>query len=286
VKRVLEWDGHEPLDLSVYDAAILAFPDVDVAKALKEAGVPLRLGTGRRWPFRRYINLRHGVSRKYSGQHEAWHGLDLAHVLQPVPGWIEPGAVPSTSPSDWAKWTGLQAEPWGEVQKRVEGAASWLIPGRSHVILHPGSNNSATNWSIHQYAELMRSLINDGHRVIWTGTAQEAAAWPELSSWCQEVDAVNATGALKLEELMSLIQEVDGLVASSTGPLHLASALGRACVGLYGTDAPTWPERWHPMGYRAAWIATSDRTQSGHLAIEVIEVSSALAQLGVGTPAQ
>lgn len=286
VKRVLEWDGHEPLDLSVYDAAILAFPDVDVAKALKEAGVPLRLGTGRRWPFRRYINLRHGVSRKYSGQHEAWHGLDLAHVLQPVPGWIEPGAVPSTSPSDWAKWTGLQAEPWGEVQKRVEGAASWLIPGRSHVILHPGSNNSATNWSIHQYAELMRSLINDGHRVIWTGTAQEAAAWPELPSWCQEVDAVNATGALKLEELMSLIQEVDGLVASSTGPLHLASALGRACVGLYGTDAPTWPERWHPMGYRAAWIATSDRTQSGHLAIEVTEVSSALAELGVRTPAQ
>ena len=286
VVQVLEWDGDEPLDLSVYDAAILAFPDVEVAKALKHAGVPLRLGTARRWPFARYINLRHGVSRKHSGQHEAWHGLDLAHVLQPVPGWVEPGAMPSQSPEEWAEWAGLEAESWSHVQTRVQGAATWLAPGRSHVILHPGSNNSATNWSIDQYVKLMRTLMREGHRVIWTGTAKEAEAWPELALWCEEVDAVNATGALTLEELMSLIQEVDGLVASSTGPLHLASALGTACVGLYGTAAPTWPERWHPMGSRAKWIATSNRTDEGCLDIEVADVAAALLDLGVGAESQ
>ncbi|MGB0249851.1 MAG: hypothetical protein ACPF91_07415, partial [Flavobacteriales bacterium] len=45
VDGVVVWDGSDAVDWSVYDAAILAFPDATVARHLQQAGVPIRVGT-------------------------------------------------------------------------------------------------------------------------------------------------------------------------------------------------------------------------------------------------
>ncbi|MFC7667381.1 glycosyltransferase family 9 protein [Hymenobacter humi] len=46
----------------------------------------------------------------------------------------------------------------------------------------------------------------------------------------------------------------DGLVAGSTGPLHLAAALGRHALGLYPPIRPMHPGRWAPLGPRAGFM--------------------------------
>ena len=87
------WDGADAVDWSVYDAAILAFPDAAVARQLQQSGVPIRVGTRRRWPFARFVNVHNRASRKASGRHEAWHGMDLVLSMHPVPGGIDQASV-------------------------------------------------------------------------------------------------------------------------------------------------------------------------------------------------
>jgi ADP-heptose:LPS heptosyltransferase len=43
-------------------------------------------------------------------------------------------------------------------------------------------------------------------------------------------------------------------VAGSTGPLHLAAALGRHALGLYPPIKPMHPGRWAPVGLHAGFM--------------------------------
>ena len=275
--QVLVWDERQRPDFSNYDAAILAYPDAGVARALKSAGVPIRIGTGRRWPFARFVNFRNRTSRKNSGHHETWHGFELAsglHVGMRLP----------ENPAEWGNWGHLQANAWERVSETIAGASAWITPGRRHIILHAGSNNSATNWSMANYEAFMHRALLEGCRVLWTGTEADATTWSNRAAWNQHPDVIDTIGKLALTELMSLIQVCDGLVASSTGPLHLASGLGRPCVGLYGKAAPIWPERWHPIGPKATWLATNQLDENGSLAIGVDAVWQALTGVWEGSP--
>jgi heptosyltransferase-3 len=59
---------------------------------------------------------------------------------------------------------------------------------------------------------------------------------------------------LALPEFIAFIAAADGLVAGSTGPLHLAAALGRHALGLYPPIRPMHPGRWGPLGPHAEYL--------------------------------
>lgn len=87
-----------------------------------------------------------------------------------------------------------------------------------------------------------------------TGTAAEGE---ELAAWLAHHAAFLAadlTGQLSLPQLLAFVAATDGLVAGSTGPLHLAAALGRHALGLYPPIRPMHPGRWAPLGPRAEFI--------------------------------
>jgi ADP-heptose:LPS heptosyltransferase len=56
---------------------------------------------------------------------------------------------------------------------------------------------------------------------------------------------------MNLDELISFIASADGLIANSTGPLHLAAALGKDALGIYPPMRPIHPGRWAPVGPKA-----------------------------------
>jgi ADP-heptose:LPS heptosyltransferase len=56
---------------------------------------------------------------------------------------------------------------------------------------------------------------------------------------------------MSLENFIKFIGLADGLVAASTGPLHIASALGKHAIGLYAPMRPIHPGRWSPIGINA-----------------------------------
>ena len=73
-----------------------------------------------------------------------------------------------------------------------------------------------------------------------------------IRSWGSDVTDI--TGMMPLAQFIAFINKADGLVAASTGPLHIAAALGKVAVGLYAPMRPIHPGRWAPLGPRAGYL--------------------------------
>ncbi len=115
---------------------------------------------------------------------------------------------------------------------------------RPVALLNPGAGWGAKRWPVARFAAVARGLIAKGFRVLVNaGPGEEPMA---------DVIVKEATGAAiplatSVEQLIALTRRVALCVAGDTGPLHLACALGRPVVGIYG---PTDPSRNGPYGTR------------------------------------
>ncbi|WP_035567369.1 glycosyltransferase family 9 protein [Hymenobacter sp. IS2118] len=231
--------------LQAYAAAAIihVFPNQALARLAQKARIPVRIGTRNRWQHWLTCNRLVALSRRHSPLHEAQLNLRL---LQPL-GFA---AVPTLV--EVAELVCLRAAeplstPWQALLNNRK-------PGQLNVILHPRSRGSAREWGLANFGQLARLLHQAGHRVFVTGTAAEGE---ELADWRQEhaaCFAADLTGQLSLPQFLAFIAAADGLVAGSTGPLHLAAALGRHALGLYPPIRPMHPGRWAPLGEHAEYL--------------------------------
>jgi ADP-heptose:LPS heptosyltransferase len=126
----------------------------------------------------------------------------------------------------------------------------YIVEGKYNLVIHPKSKGSAREWPARHYLKLMNLLQNENVNIILTGTKIEGEAF--LDSVGQlPVNVKLSFGKLSLSELIDLIGEADGLLACSTGPLHIAAALGKDAMGIYPPIRPMHPGRWAPIGEKA-----------------------------------
>lgn len=109
-----------------------------------------------------------------------------------------------------------------------------------------GTSKPAKNWAPERYARLLEALAVDyGMQTVLLGgpsAAERAAAERILrETKARPIDAL----ADDVRRLMWLVAGCDLIVSPDTGPLHLARALDRPVVGLYGY---TNPKRYGPYG--------------------------------------
>ena len=224
-------------------AIIHVSPNKFLARLAQKAKIPVRIGTRNRWQHWLTCNRLVALSRRHSPLHESQLNLKL---LRPL------GFTQELPLSEIAKLVRLEAaEPLVSIFQQLLAARQ---PGQLNVILHPRSRGSAREWGLDNFGQLARLLHQAGHRVFVTGTAAEGE---ELADWRQEHAAVLAadlTGQLSLPQFLAFIAAADGLVAGSTGPLHLAAALGRYTLGLYPPIRPMHPGRWGPLGIHAEFM--------------------------------
>ena len=112
-------------------------------------------------------------------------------------------------------------------------------------LLTPGAGWGAKRWPIERYAAVARGLAERGLRVlINAGPGEEP-----LAAGIQSASGGIAVPVRpSLSQLIALTRRIALCIAGDTGPLHLACALGRPVVGIYG---PTDPSRNGPYGARA-----------------------------------
>jgi heptosyltransferase-1 len=116
--------------------------------------------------------------------------------------------------------------------------------GRPTILINPGAGWGAKRWPTERYAAVAMGLIERGCRVVVNaGPGEELLA---------EAVSLNTGGAAdpllcRLEQLIALTRRAALVIAGDTGPLHLACALRRPVVGIYG---PTDPSRNGPYGTR------------------------------------
>jgi ADP-heptose:LPS heptosyltransferase len=140
---------------------------------------------------------------------------------------------------------------------------SQLAAGKSLIILHPGSRGSAVEWGISNFAVLCGLFDLSRYVIAITGTSAERSLIDELEFPWQKSGVIDLMGKLSLSAFIALLNRANFVVAASTGPLHIASAMGKNVVGLYSPKRPIWPERWAPVGDKASWISASEHPSPG-----------------------
>jgi heptosyltransferase I len=115
---------------------------------------------------------------------------------------------------------------------------------RAIALINPGAGWGAKRWPVERYARVARGLIARGFRVLVNaGPGEEFMA----DLIVKEASGAAIPLAMSLDQLIAVTRRVSLCVAGDTGPLHLACALGRPVVGIYG---PTDPGRNGPYGTR------------------------------------
>jgi heptosyltransferase-3 len=130
-----------------------------------------------------------------------------------------------------------------------------LSTSQINLILHPGSKGSAREWGLPNFSALVHILPAEKFRIFVTGSAAEGESMKDLFDAHPQLH--NLCGKFSLDELIAFIAKADGLVAASTGPLHIAAALGRKVVGLYPPIRPMDPGRWAPIGPKVHTLVAS-----------------------------
>ena len=217
------------------DAVVLLHPTFELALAAWLARIPRRIGTRYR-AYSFLLNERVPVHRKRSGKHELELNVDTAAPL----GLAE---IEAARPLFRFRIP-AEVEERAAARLRELGAAE----GERGVVLHPGSGGSARDWPVRRFAELARLVHGAGLGPIWvTGTAREKSLVDELER-LSGVPLRRLEGRLNLPELAAVLKHARAVVANSTGPLHLAVAVGTPVVGLYCPIGPCHPRRWGPYG--------------------------------------
>jgi heptosyltransferase-3 len=239
VDDFINWDELQKLPNAVevlknYDADVFihVFPNKEVAKLAKQAKIPMRIGTFGRVFHLLTCNKKVHFSRKKSNLHESQLNLKL---LQPL------GITKMIGLNEMANYYGFEKVPplKLELKKLIDA-------NRFNVILHPKSKGSAKEWGLNNYAKLVELLPKDQFKVFISGTEEEGKLVGNTFDFNENV--VSLIGKLSLNDFIAFIAHADGLVAASTGPLHIASALNKKAIGLYAPKRPIHPGRWKPVG--------------------------------------
>ena len=138
---------------------------------------------------------------------------------------------------------------------RLQTVREWLVqkgwtPQRPMVLVHPGMGGSALNWPETHYHELIRSLIEENKQVLVTGGPVEGVLLDRIAEGLGELKAKvifyrNEKGD-PIDFFGGLCTFSDVVVAPSTGPLHLAVALGKRVVTFYPPIRVQSALRWGP----------------------------------------
>ncbi|MCK6556382.1 glycosyltransferase family 9 protein [Candidatus Binatia bacterium] len=216
------------------DAAVVVHPTPRLALAVWLAGIPVRVGTA----FRAYSFLFNRRVREHRRRppwkHESQYNVNLLAPLG-----IGPVKV---RPFEWQ----VTAEDATAVEALLRETG---LAGAAFAVLHPGSAGSNLNWSSTQYGELGRRLAADGWRLAVTGGASEKALTAAVAAAIGAA-AVDLGGRLTVVQLAALLRRSRLYVGSSTGPTHLAAAVGTPTVALYSPLRSAAPVRWRPLGDR------------------------------------
>ena len=223
-----------------FDQIIHIFPRKEIALLAKKAEIPCRVGTTGRFYHWFSCNRLIRMSRRHSTLHEAQLNLKLAAGL------LSEVNISKKELTEYYRLTKVNALP--------SELAAYIHPEKFNLILHPKSKGSAREWGSANFASLSMLLPHEKYNIIITGTQPEGDLLTQEGFFAKAGEVINGTGKMSLAEMLSFIRAADGLVAASTGPLHMAAALGKVALGIYPPIKPMHPGRWKPLGKHAGYL--------------------------------
>lgn len=104
--------------------------------------------------------------------------------------------------------------------------------------LSPGAAyGPAKRWPAEYYAKVALKMRNEGWQIWLFGSSAEQPIGQQIEGMIGGA-CTNFMGKLQLDELVDLTSCADAIVSNDSGMLHIASALGRPLVAIYGSTSP------------------------------------------------
>ncbi len=214
-----------------FDAVVIVFPRFRIALLLWLAGIPVRVGTGYRW-YSFLFNKKIFEHRKTVEKHEAEYNISLLKGL---------GCKVSSKPEVKISISEQERKKAFNIRQSLGISDADLL-----VLLHPGSGGSAHEWKSENFARLAAELIKSGFQVLIIGGKTETDLVNNVSQNAGK-GVKSFVSNLNLKEFAAFIQTAKLFVANSTGPLHIAAAVGTPVVGLFSPVRVMSPKRWGPL---------------------------------------
>lgn len=105
------------------------------------------------------------------------------------------------------------------------------------IVIHPGARWPGRQWSAQKNALLADRLIEKGHRVIFTGTDTEEKFAGEIIQLMRH-KPVSLVGKTDFYTFLGVLASCDLFIGVDSGPMHLASAIGKPVIALFGAASP------------------------------------------------
>jgi heptosyltransferase II len=208
------------------------------------ARIPARWGygtAGRGW----LLTRRSRVTRAVGVRHQSDYYRDLIRGLDiPCGAEVAPRLAPTRPSAERAEALLQQHGAATGARDVLQGPLVGLAPGAAY--------GQAKQWPPERMAELMARLIRERDvTCLLVGASHDAPAARAIESWLRArapdvwPRVVNLVGRTSLGALVGVVSRTSAFVANDSGAMHLAAALGRPVVALFG---PTDERVTRPVG--------------------------------------
>ncbi len=223
----LDWLKSQNIDVFIH-----AFPRREIARLVQRARIPHKIGTSHRLYHLLTCNHRVNFTRKKSDLHEAQLNVKL---LKPL------GITEVYSLEALSKFSGFSLIP------KLDGSFKEMLKSdKTSLIFHCKSKGSALEWGVDNFIKLADALPEDKFDIYFTGTEEESTYF--RSKIPGKDNIFDLSGKMTLNQLIAFISKADGLLAGSTGPLHIAGLSNIHTIGLFTPTKPVHYGRWQPLG--------------------------------------
>jgi ADP-heptose:LPS heptosyltransferase len=200
------------------------------------------VGVRSQWHSFLFLNAGVRQKRSQADHHEADYNFELVDILAQK---LKTGSYTRKSPMRTAPVLKLKAGTNDILLHK------WHLKPGSYFIVHPGMAGSSLNWPQEKYINFITAfhLQYPDIKIVMTGTAADT---PYLNRILNIYDGkdffLNVQGKVTSYELLSLLGSSRGILAPSTGVLHLAASLGVPSFGIFSPIKVQRPTRWAPRG--------------------------------------
>ncbi len=234
-----------------FDLAILFQNAFEAALLAWLGGARLRIGYAAQG---RSLLLTHALKRSGPHRHQTHDYLDLVAASEEIclGTSVESRELKTSVPSLRASAEQRAAAEALLQRYQIAGTQQLLIA------LNAGATNSrAKCWPAAHFAALADELIRKlGAQVILLGARTERAIAEQVMAQMQETGAINLAGETSLGQLIGLLDRCALLVSNDTGPAHIAAALGKPTLTIFGptNEFETAPRGPHAVVIRAEGV--------------------------------
>ena len=215
-----------------YDVAVVVYPTFITSLIIFLSGIHKRIGTGYRW-YSILFNYKVYEHRKNALRHELEYNVNLLKYFG-IDEIVNPANVNFN----------LKIAQRDDERVRTILRIKGIDLKKPVIIIHPGSGGSAVDLPINKFKDLIEIISgNLNVEIIISGTKSEMELCHNLFI---PGKTKNLAGLFDLAELKALINHSDIFIANSTGPLHIAAALGKYVIGFYPRIPQCSPKRWGP----------------------------------------